>query len=95
MVISLERDADLHMAQLMPLPLSQAVHDKGLLNGCVCVCVCVISFYSTILSRLRPNDSALTSHVVADSCWSQFAGACLECTCSCLVHYYVLVSCGR
>ena len=31
------------------------------------VCVCVISFYSTILSRLRPNDSALTSQVVADS----------------------------
>jgi len=44
-VISLERCADLHMAQLMPLPLTvscsnkiqiQVVPDKGPLNGCVC-----------------------------------------------------------
>jgi len=44
MVVCLERDADLHMAQLMPLPLtvscfSKIVLDKGPLNGCVCVCV--------------------------------------------------------
>ena len=52
-VICLERDADLHMAQLMPLPLTvscfskipfwyrltRVVPDKGPLNGCVCVCV--------------------------------------------------------
>jgi len=50
MVICLERDADLHMAQLMPLPLTVScfskiqigftflVPDIGPLNG-VCVCV--------------------------------------------------------
>jgi len=53
-VICLERSADLHMAQLMPLPLAsvksrlvlpfwyrltRVVPDKGQLNGCVCVCV--------------------------------------------------------
>ena len=53
MVICLDRGADLHMAQLMPLPLTVScftkiqigftflVPDKGPLNGCVCVCVCV------------------------------------------------------
>jgi len=53
MVICLERGADLHTAQLMPLPLTvtcfskiqyrltQVVPDKGPINGCVCVCVCV------------------------------------------------------
>ena len=51
-VICLKRGADLHMAQLMPLPLTvscfskiqigfwyrltQVVPDKGPLNGCVC-----------------------------------------------------------
>ena len=54
MVICLERGADLHMAQLMPLPLTSVksrfvlpfsyrltgvVPEKGLLNRCVCVCV--------------------------------------------------------
>jgi len=52
MVICLERDADLHMAQLMPLSLAsltsrlvlpfwyrltRVVPEKGPLNGCVCV----------------------------------------------------------
>jgi len=36
MVIWLERGADLHTAQLMPLPLT--VPDKETLNGCVVVC---------------------------------------------------------
>ena len=48
-VICLERSADLHMAQLMPLPLTvscfgkiqigftRLVPDKGPLNECVCV----------------------------------------------------------
>ena len=55
MVICLEQDADLHMAQLMPLPLAsvkfrlvlpfwyqltQVVPDKGPLNGCCCCCRC-------------------------------------------------------
>ena len=48
-VICLELGADLHMAQLMPLPLrlvlpfryrlSWVVPEKGPLNGCVCVVV--------------------------------------------------------
>jgi len=53
MVICLERDADLHMAQLTPLPLAsvksrlalpfwcrftRVVLDKGPLNGCMYVC---------------------------------------------------------
>jgi len=53
MVICLERDADLHVAQLMPLPLTgscfskiqisfwyrltRVIPEKGPLNGCVCV----------------------------------------------------------
>ena len=55
MVICMERGADLHMAQLMPLSLAsvksrlvlsfwyrltQVVPDKGPLNGCVCVLPC-------------------------------------------------------
>ena len=43
MVICLERGADLHMAQLMPLPvwypLTRVVLVKGPFNVCVCVCV--------------------------------------------------------
>ena len=44
MVICLELGAGLHMAQLMPLPLTVScfskIHiGKGLLNGCVCVCM--------------------------------------------------------
>ena len=52
-VVSLEQSADLHMAQLLPLPLTvscfskiqigftflahRVVPEKGPLNGCVCV----------------------------------------------------------
>ena len=53
-VVCLEQGADLHMAQLMPLPLTVfcfskiqtgytflvPVQEKRPLNGCVCVCVC-------------------------------------------------------
>jgi len=54
MVICLERDADMHMAQLMPLPLTVSCFSKmqigftflvPVLNVCVCgvcVCVCVV-----------------------------------------------------
>jgi len=54
MVICLERGADLHMAQLMPLPLTVSCFSKILVpahpgspgqravkRACVCVCVCV------------------------------------------------------
>ena len=66
MVICLERGADLHMAQLMPLPLTVscfskiqigftflvlALPDKGLLNGCVCVCIDASNHhYQTVVS---------------------------------------------
>jgi len=55
MVICLEQDADLHMAQQMPLPLTsvksrlvlplwywltQVVPDRAVKRVCVCVCVC-------------------------------------------------------
>ena len=50
MVICLEQGAELHIAQLMPLPLT--VFSKiqigftqlvpAHLNGCVCVCVCPV-----------------------------------------------------
>ena len=54
MVICLGRGADLHMAQLMPLPLTVScfskiqigltflVPEKGPLNRCVCVCVLLL-----------------------------------------------------
>ena len=50
MVICLERGADLHMAQLMPLPLTVSCFSKIQIGfylsgdgspGCVCVCACV------------------------------------------------------
>ena len=47
-VVCLERSADLHMAQLMPLPLltlapvkSRLVLQRAVKLVCVCVCVCV------------------------------------------------------
>ena len=43
-VICLEQDADLHMAQVMPLPLT--VPDKGPLSGCVRACMRVVSVYA-------------------------------------------------
>jgi len=36
MVICLERDADLHMAQLMPLPLTVSCFSKIQIGVCVC-----------------------------------------------------------
>jgi len=39
----LEQDADLHMAQLMPLPLTVSCFSKIQIGfKCVCVCVCVL-----------------------------------------------------
>ena len=56
MVICMERGADLHMAQRIPLPLTvsrfskiRVVLDKGQLNGRVCVCVCI----RHVLLRIR------------------------------------------
>ena len=50
MVICLERGADLHMAQLMPLPLT--VSEKGPLN--VCVCVYRARHYTRVMVECRP-----------------------------------------
>jgi len=78
MVICLEQGADLHMAQLMPLPLTASVKsrlvlpfwyrltrvvlDKGPLNGCVCVCVCVV--YLLCCRYLYYTDWGKTASVV-------------------------------
>ena len=43
MVICLERDADLHLAQLMPLPGSPGQRAVKRVCVCVCVCVCVVN----------------------------------------------------
>jgi len=59
MVVCLEQGADLHMAQLMPLPLTVScfsksqisftflvpAHPGSPLNGCVCMCVCYYVAY--------------------------------------------------
>jgi len=64
-VICLERGADLHMAQLMPLPLTvscfskihtwywltRVVPDKGPLNRCVYVCM-LLTYLPTLLTLL-------------------------------------------
>ena len=70
MVICLERGADLHMAQRIPLSLAsiksrlvlpfwyrltQVVKDKGPLNGCVCVCVCLQEFNRSNEPEKRSN----------------------------------------
>jgi len=61
MAICLERGADLHIAQLMPLPLAIScfgkiqigftflvVPNKGPLHGCVCVCVCSTDVFARL-----------------------------------------------
>jgi len=52
-VICLEWGADLHMAQLMPLPLTVSCFSKiqkGPLSGCVCVCELT---HSTVVLELK------------------------------------------
>jgi len=72
MVICLERGADLHMAQRMPLPLAVSCFSKiqiGLpfwyrLTRVVsdkgplnvCVCVCVLSLTQQVVIALHPTD---------------------------------------
>jgi len=46
-VVCLEQDADLHMAQL-----TRVVPEKGPLNGCVCVCVSILQvIYFSVAHR--------------------------------------------
>ena len=70
MVVCLEQGADLHMAQLMPLPhtvscfskiqigfwyrLTRIVPDKVPLNGCVCACVVACELIVCQLPPLAP-----------------------------------------
>jgi len=47
MVICLERDADLHMAQMMPLPLTACSPGKRAVKR---VCVCVVDSFSLVIN---------------------------------------------
>ena len=74
MVICLERDADLHMAQLMPLPLTVSCFSKIQIGFTflvpahlgspgkgplnVCVCVCVISTVLQVSELALKNSNA-------------------------------------
>ena len=75
MVICLERGADLHIAQLMPLPLTVSCFSKiqidfsflgspgkGPLNRCVCVCVSVLS--SLLFPKFRKSTRNFPSYPV-------------------------------
>jgi len=86
MVICLERGAGLHMAQLMPLPLTVScfskiqigftflvVLEKGPLNGCVCVCVCSHHIIASM---------ALTDWQDVTSCRCYIVAMCLGGNCS-------------
>jgi len=80
-VVCLEQGADLHMAQLMPLPLTVSCFrkiqigfflfwvfpEKGLLNGCVCVFVllCSKGFWSCMCHSLHTDLSAAEYQKVA------------------------------
>jgi len=85
-VIGLERDADLHMAQLMPLPiasvksrlvlpfwyrLTRVVPDKGPLNACVCVCITLICCGFVV--QLVPTVGKILSTFIYVSCCVQHA----------------------
>jgi len=84
-VICLDQGADLHMVQLMALPLIVScfskIHigvtflvpahpDKGPLNGCVSVCVCVTYYYFASAAVIVD-----ASHMTASSSalWSRFS----------------------
>jgi len=73
MVIWLERGADLHVAHLMPLPLTvscfskiqtgfwywltRVVPDKGLLNGCVCVTITTLWYGDSVDNTVAEKSS--------------------------------------
>ena len=74
MVVCLERGADLHMAQLMPLSLAsvksrlvlpflyrltRVVLEKGLLNGCVCAVNCKATLILAIKIYKTKNNTSL------------------------------------
>ena len=91
MVICLERGADLHKAQLMPLSLAsvqstlvlpfwyrltRVVLDKGPLNGCVCVVAVVAAAVLTVVYR----STCISWHLqlrTGEFCWCKvFLLAC-------------------
>ena len=62
-VVCLEQDADLHTAQLMPLPLTVACFSKIQIGVCVCVCVSltgeIVSADQSSPSRMYYNQTCL------------------------------------
>jgi len=83
MVIFLERGADLHMAQLMPLPLTVSCFGKIQIGFpvlvparrqmCVCVCVCVFLQHWTPFLCLWPRLVSVSSRTLLSIspvfCW--------------------------
>ena len=94
MVICLEQDADLHMAQLMPLPLTVScfskirigftflVPEKGPLNGCVCVCVCVCVWCVCVCVRVRACVTSVRHTCAGGSKWQMCRVSVEEVVCS-------------
>jgi len=93
-VICLEQDADLHMAQLMPLPLTVScfskirigftflVPEKGPLNGCVCVCVCVCVWCVCVCVRVRACVTSVRHTCAGGSKWQMCRVSVEEVVCS-------------
>jgi len=78
MVVCLEQGADLHMAQLMPLPLTVSCFSKIQIGftflvpahlgcpgqrACVCVCVWLLSWAGVLARNSRVIDLVLNIHV--------------------------------
>ena len=78
MVIYLERGADLHMAQLMPLALTVSCFNKIQIGftflvpahpgspGCVCVCVCDCVFLSYTYANFMQKIQLQVKNVITE-----------------------------
>ena len=69
MVVCLEQGADLHMAQLMPLPLnvscfSEIQIEKGPLNVCACVRVCARVQFKHSVNGDGPKTAKIIKKVI-------------------------------
>ena len=69
MVICLELGADLHMAQLMPLPLTVSCFSKIQIGFtflvCVCVCVIIIIIKGIYIAQVRKGHKCAMSAEMA------------------------------
>jgi len=63
MVICLERGADLHMAQLMPLPLIVSCFSKIQIEYIERVCLCVPFYYTIVTAHMICDDRLVTALV--------------------------------